>query len=73
MKKDDKTGRLDIKATINNNKIVNIEIQLQNEHNMEKRSEYYASRLITDQFHKTEKYEKLKLIFLFIILLKYFL
>ena len=68
MKKDDKTGRLDIKATINNNKIVNIEIQLQNEHNMEKRSEYYASRLITDQFHKTEKYEKLKPVILINIL-----
>ena len=68
MKKDDKTGRLDIKATINNNKIVNIEIQLQNEHNMEKRSEYYAARLIAEQFHKTEKYEKLKPVILINIL-----
>ena len=68
MKKDGKTGRLDIKATINNNKIVNIEIQLQDEHNMEKRSEYYASRLIVDQFHEAEKYEKLKPVILINIL-----
>ena len=36
MTKDEKLGRIDIKATINKSKIVNIEIQLRNNNDIEK-------------------------------------
>ena len=68
MKKEDKAGRIDIKATINKSQIINIEIQLKNEHNMEKRSEFYGARLITDQFGKSDEYEELKPVILINIL-----
>lgn len=42
---EDKYSRLDVKATTNNNEIVNIEIQLKNEHNMIQRSMYYLSKM----------------------------
>ena len=68
MRKEEKAGRIDIKATINKSKIINIEIQLENEHNMEKRSEFYSARLITDQFGKGDQYEELKPVILINIL-----
>ena len=68
MRKEDKTGRIDIKATINKSQIINIEIQLKNEQNMEKRSEFYGARLITDQLKKGDDYEDLKPVILINIL-----
>ena len=41
---EDKYTRLDVKATTNNNEIINIEIQLKNEYNMIQRSLYYLSK-----------------------------
>ena len=68
MKKENKLGRLDIKATINKSQIINIEIQLQNEYNIEKRSEFYGARLITDQIGKGDEYEEIKPVILINIL-----
>ena len=68
MTKDEKLGRIDIKATINKSKIVNIEIQLRNNNDIEKRSEFYGAKLITEQFGKKDKYEKLKPVILINIL-----
>ena len=65
---EDKLVRLDIKAKINKKEIVNIEIQLKNENNMEKRSTYYGARLITEQFESGQKYEELKPVILINIL-----
>lgn len=68
LRKADKLGRLDIKATINQTKIVNIEIQVKNNKNMEQRSEFYGAKLITEQMGKKDKYEELKPVILINIL-----
>ena len=57
---EDKFSRLDVKATTNNNEIINIEIQLKNEYNMIKRSLYYWSKLYSDQLNEGEDYSLLK-------------
>lgn len=56
---EDKYSRLDVKATTNNNEIVNIEIQLKNEHNMIQRSMYYLSKMYEEQLGEGEDYSKL--------------
>ncbi|MDR3594798.1 Rpn family recombination-promoting nuclease/putative transposase [Clostridium sp.] len=56
---EDKYSRLDVKATTNNNEIINIEIQLKNEHNMIKRSMYYLSKMYEEQLEEGEDYSKL--------------
>ena len=42
---EDKFSRLDIKAKTNKNELINIEIQIKDEHNMLKRSLYYWSKM----------------------------
>jgi predicted transposase/invertase (TIGR01784 family) len=64
----EKNGRLDIKATINNSEIVNIEMQVSDEDNMGKRSVYYASRLISEQLKNGDNYEDIKPVILINIL-----
>ena len=56
---EDKYSRLDVKATTSNNEIINIEIQLKNEHNMIKRSMYYLSKMYEEQLGEGEDYSKL--------------
>lgn len=56
---EDKYSRLDVKATTNNNEIINIEIQLKNEHNMIKRSMYYLSKMYEEQLAEGDDYSKL--------------
>lgn len=56
---EDKYSRLDVKATTSNNEIINIEIQLKNEHNMIKRSMYYLSKMYEEQLEEGEDYSKL--------------
>lgn len=57
--KEEKGGRLDILAKINDSTYVNIEIQIRNEKNIEERTLYYASRLLTEKSQKVERYEEL--------------
>ncbi len=57
--KEEKGGRLDILAKINDSIYVNIELQIRNEKNIEKRTLYYAARLLTEKTRKGEKYEKI--------------
>ena len=66
--KEVKVGRIDIKATIDNKKIVDIELQIENEHNIEKRSTYYGSRLISEQLKRGEQYQEIKPVILINIL-----
>ena len=66
--KDGKVGRIDIKATIDDEKIVNIEMQIEDEHNMKKRSTYYGSRLMSEQLKKGEEYKEIKPVILINIL-----
>ena len=53
---EDKLSRLDVKATANNNKKINIEIQLKNQYNMTRRSLYYWSKLYSSQLKKGQEY-----------------
>ena len=53
---ENKEGILDIKATLNNNIIVNIEMQVRNEHNMIDRSLYYWSKLYSKSLSKKQDY-----------------
>lgn len=57
---EDKYSRLDIKAITSNKEIINIEIQLKNEHNMIKRSMYYLSKMYEEQLGEGEDYSKLE-------------
>ena len=66
--KEGKVGRIDIKATINDEKIVNIELQIEDEHNMKKRTTYYGSRLMSEQLKKGEEYKEIKPVILINIL-----
>jgi len=64
----DKLGRLDIKATINDESIVNIEMQVKDEHDIENRTAYYGSRLLSEQLGPKGKYKELKPVILINIL-----
>ena len=57
---EDKYSRLDIKAITSNSEIINIEIQLKNEHNMIKRSLYYLSKMYEEQLNEGDDYKSLK-------------
>lgn len=57
---EDKQGVLDIKAKLYDGTQVNIEIQLVNQYNMEKRTLFYWSKLYSDQIKEGESYSKLK-------------
>ena len=55
----DKFSRLDIKAKTNKNELINIEIQIKDEHNMVKRSLYYWSKMFESQLTEGKKYDTL--------------
>ncbi len=56
----DKFSRLDIKATTGNNTKINVEIQLNNQYNMIKRTLYYWSKLYETQIKSGQKYTRLE-------------
>ena len=53
---ENKLGILDIKATLNDDTIANIEMQVRNEHNMIDRSLYYWANLYSNSLYKTQDY-----------------
>ena len=55
----DKFSRLDVKATTSNNEIMNIEIQMNDQYNMTKRTLYYWSKLYEEQMEQSDNYRKL--------------
>ncbi len=55
----EKGGRLDLEAKLNDGLIVNIEMQLRNLENMEKRTMYYASKILSREVERGEKYEEI--------------
>ena len=57
---DDKLGVLDIKAKLNNNINCNIELQLVDKKNIEKRLLFYWSKMYTSSIKKGEDFEKLQ-------------
>lgn len=68
MKRTEKYGRIDLKATINQNKVVDIEMQLRSTKNFDKRTEFYGAKLITEQFGKGNQYKEFKPVILINIL-----
>ena len=54
---DDKTGILDIEATIDENTVIDIEMQMQNQYNMKERTLYYWSGLYYTGLQKNENYK----------------
>ena len=70
---DKKLGILDLKATLDNDTCIDIEMQRSNEGNIVKRSTFYASKLISDQLLKNEEYKQIKpVIVIFIMDFNYF-
>lgn len=63
-----KRGRIDIKAVINDEKIVDIEVQLQDNKDTKKRMSYYGARLESEQLEQSDDYTKIKPIIMVIIL-----
>jgi len=57
---EDKTGIVDVRAETSNGTIINIEVQLANQYNMEKRTLFYWSRLFSGQLEKGHDYAELK-------------
>lgn len=55
---ENKTGILDIKATLNNNITVNIEMQVRNQYNMIDRSLYYWATLYSNSLYKKQNYKE---------------
>jgi predicted transposase/invertase (TIGR01784 family) len=56
---DDKLSILDIKARLNNGELVNIEVQIVNKYDVEKRSLYYWSKMYCGQITEGGKYKEL--------------
>ena len=57
---DSKAGILDINVEIDDNTICNIEMQVSNLGNFDKRSTYYMSRIFSENLKSSEDYSKLK-------------
>lgn len=55
-----KAGILDVKVEIDKNIICNIEMQVKDLKNMDKRSTYYMSKILSDELKKNEKYTEVK-------------
>jgi predicted transposase/invertase (TIGR01784 family) len=53
---DGKVSRVDVRVTLGDGKHINAEVQVGDEHNMEKRSVFYISRLYTDQMKPQMKF-----------------
>ena len=53
---DSKFGILDLKATLNNEIVVDVEIQMKNEHNMEQRMPYYLASNYANSLKEGEMY-----------------
>ena len=63
-----KQGILDIKATIDDEKIVDIEMQLRKYSNVPNRTNFYASKLVASQLKKGEDYGNIKPVIIILIL-----
>ena len=68
MKVGEKYGRLDLRAVINKNSIVVIEMQMSNTCNMEKRATYYGSKVIGGSIGTKQTYKQIKDVYIISIL-----
>eukprot|EP00831_Metopus_contortus_P064079 TRINITY_DN5721_c0_g2_i1.p2 TRINITY_DN5721_c0_g2~~TRINITY_DN5721_c0_g2_i1.p2 ORF type:complete len:231 (+),score=53.32 TRINITY_DN5721_c0_g2_i1:102-794(+) len=56
---EDKYSIMDVKAKTNDETIINIEIQLKDEHNMRYRTVYYLSKMIAKRLKEGDKYKSI--------------
>ncbi len=68
LSKKEKGGRLDLQAKLDNGTIVNIEMQLKNNHNIEERTTYYSSKVIARETQRGTEYEDIKQVIMINIL-----
>ena len=57
---DEKLGILDLKLDIDNKRVVDVEMQVSNEHNIKERSSTYLSKLAAEQLKAKQNYKELK-------------
>ena len=57
---DEKRGILDLKLDIDNKRVVDVEMQVSNEHNIKERSSTYLSKLAAEQLKAKQNYKELK-------------
>ena len=62
-----KLGILDVKLILKSGKVLNIEIQVDPMPSMKSRIMFYVSKLITEQIHESEQYDKIKRVISIII------
>ena len=55
---DDRNSILDIRATINDGEIINIEMQIKNEYNIIPRSMYYLGKIFSNQLKSYDNHRK---------------
>ena len=58
--KDVKIGVLDVRAELNGNEIIEVEMQVQDQHNIDKRSPTYLTKIYSDQLQEGEQYIEVK-------------
>ena len=66
--KEMKYGILDLEVELEDGEIINIEMQLRDNRNIEKRTTFYASKKIVEQLEPRENFEKLKRVIIIAIL-----
>ena len=54
-----KFGTLDLKVTTDNGIIINVEMQMQNTQKIEKRSAFYAGKIMADQLKRSQNYNEI--------------
>ncbi len=65
---DEKGGRIDLQATLENGTIVSIEMQVRNQYNIEKKSEFNASGILRKETEKGTYYSNIKQVIMINIL-----
>jgi predicted transposase/invertase (TIGR01784 family) len=58
--KDGKVGVLDVRAELNGDEITEVEMQVQDQHNIDKRSPTYLTKIYSDQLKEGEQYIEVK-------------
>lgn len=68
LKEFEKGGRIDIEAELNGGIIIDIEMQVDNKNDMEKRTTYYASKILSKETEKGTEYKDIKQVIMINIL-----
>ena len=66
--KDEKGGRIDIQAELNNGIVIDIEMQMEDEKNIEERTTYYAAKILSKETKKGTEYKNIKQVIMINIL-----